>query len=466
MEKKPRILLVDDDESLCKVLAVILKRSGYDVVTIMRANEAMEHFKDSYSNSPFDVVMQDIRMPEISGLDLIKQYHQIDPSIVILIITAWGDTEMAIKAMRLGAYDYIKKPFDNETELKATIDRAIQMRQIRHLLRPNDVGLMDSLKIIGATAQMKDVYDLIRRIAPTNSTVLIQGESGTGKELIARSIHYQSARLSESFLSVNCGAFSENLLESELFGHIKGAFTNAFTDKKGLLEVADKGTFFLDEVSELSPTLQVKLLRAIESKEFIPLGGTETRKVNVRFIAATNTNLLEQMNKGFFREDLFYRLNVIAINLPPLRERRDDIPLLAGYFIAKYNKLMGKDVRSFTESTMNFLVDYHWPGNIRELENLIQRGVALTESDIIELDDLNPQQVSIKKPQQLKDISDGRSDTTLSGGFNLTEKIEEIEKDYIRSALARSKYNQILAAQLLGTSVRTLRYKIKKYKLD
>jgi DNA-binding NtrC family response regulator len=473
MESKGKILLVDDDESICNVLTIILKKEGYEIITSTRASEALTYFKNAALENPFDIIIQDIRMPDISGLELIKHFQEIEPNVIILVITAFSDYQTASEAMRQGAYDYIKKPFDNEIDLKPAINRAIQSRRLRQTLNLPDIT--DSLKFIGTTPQMKEIYNLIRRIAPTNSTVLIQGESGTGKELIARSVHYQSTRFSESFLTVNCGAFSDNLLESELFGHVKGAFTNAFSDKKGLLEVTDKGTFFLDEVSELSPALQVKLLRAIEAKEFIPVGSTETKKVDIRFIGATNTDLQEQVKKGSFREDLFYRLNVIFIQLPPLRQRKDDIPLLAGYFLAKYNKIMGKEVKEFSAQAMDSLVNYPWPGNIRELENVIQRSVALADDKIIGISLFNNREKSLVSisnagdttiPTEILDLGENLSSQLTTKGFNLEAKIEEIEKNYIKNALEQTKWNQTAAAKLLGLNIRVLRYKIKKYNLS
>ena len=469
--------MVDDEESICTVLSSTLKREGYEVVTSAIASEGIAYFREAFSNNPFDVVLQDIRMSDISGLDLIKQYQETDPLVIIMVITALTDFQTATEAMRRGAYDFIKKPFDNEIDVKPAVERAIQLRRLHQNLKETP-DILNSFKIIGATPQMKEIYDLVRRIAATDSTVLIQGESGTGKELIARSIHYQSSRFSESFLSVNCGAFSENLLESELFGHVKGSFTGAIADKKGLLEVANKGTFFLDEVSELSPALQVKLLRVIETREFMPVGSTEHKRVDARFVAATNTDLQEQVKNGNFREDLFYRLNVISIMLPPLRERKDDIPLLVGYFLAKYNKMMRKDVRGLSDEAMASLIGYSWPGNIREFENVIQRGMALNKGTIINIGNLNlmpvtrlpgrPADIKRESEKAVLDVSraDKEGAVIPSGGIKLEQKIEEIECDFIKTALQQSWWSQTLAAKLLGLNIRTLRYKINKYKLN
>ncbi|MBI5778711.1 MAG: sigma-54-dependent Fis family transcriptional regulator [Planctomycetes bacterium] len=470
MENKGRRLVVDDEESICTVLASTLKREGYEVVTATSASEGTAHFRNAFSSRPFDTILQDIRMPGISGLDLIRQFQEIDPSVIILMITALTDFQTAIEAMRRGAYDFIKKPFDNEIDIKPAVERAMQLRRL-HQNHKESPETFNYFKIIGTTSQMKEIYGLVRRVAATDSTVLIQGESGTGKELIARSIHNQSSRFSESFLSVNCGAFSENLLESELFGHVKGSFTSAIADKKGLLEVANKGTFFLDEVSELSTALQVKLLRVIETREFMPVGSTEHKRADARFIAATNTDLQEQVKNGNFREDLFYRLNVISIMLPPLRERKDDIPLLVGYFLAKYNKLMKKDIKGLADDVMESLIGYSWPGNIRELENVIQRGMALTEGAMITSANLNLMPVARGKATPVAGKEKpGSGDAVMhalsAGGVNLRQKIEDMERNYIKAALQQGKWNQSVAARLLGLNIRTLRYKLKKHKLD
>ena len=477
MEAKGRILIVDDEEGICTILSSTLKREGDEVVTSTVASEGISHFRDAFPGKPFDVILQDIRMPGISGLELIKQYQGIDPSAIIMVITALTDFQTAAEAMRRGAYDFIKKPFDNEIDVKPAVERALQLRRL-HKDFKDTPDILNSFKIIGATPQMKGIYDLVRRVAATDSTVLIQGESGTGKELIARSIHNQSSRVSESFLSVNCGAFSENLLESELFGHVKGSFTSAISDKKGLLEVANKGTFFLDEVSELSSALQVKLLRVIETREFMPVGSTEHKRADSRFIAATNTDLQEQVKNGNFRDDLFYRLNVISIMLPPLRERKDDIPLLVGYFIAKYNKVMKKDVKGLSDDAMESLIGYSWPGNIRELENVIQRGMALNEGTIINQKNLNlmpairlpgrPADIKKQLERSAPDVSGAYNEGVVipPGGIKLEQKVEGLERDFIKAALQQSQWSQASAARLLGLNVRTLRYKINKYKLN
>ena len=462
--------MVDDEENICSTVDITLKRDGYEIVCANEGNQGVELFKQAFaSGKPFDVILQDVHLPDISGLDLIERFQKIDPKIPIIIITAQANHQTATEAMRKGAFDYLPKPFDNETGLKPALKRAVLARKLRLTLNIADDGDY-RLRIIGNTPKMKEIYDLVARIAPTNSTVLIEGESGTGKELVARSVHYQSTRLFEPFITVNCGAFSEHLLESELFGHVKGSFTSAYADKKGFLEVADKGTFFLDEISELPTTLQVKLLRVIETREFMPVGSTETRKVDVRFIAATNTNLEEQVRKGKFREDLFYRLNVIYIDLPPLRERRDDVPLLVGNFLDKYNKLMNKEVKQLSNEAMESLISRYWPGNVRELENVIQRAVALSIGNTVELNDITFGGRMIGRLEPLKSLETSQPKPAppafvFKEGFNLEAEVEAIEKKYIQAALEQCKWNQTAATKLLGINLRILRYKMSKYKL-
>ncbi|MFA5794915.1 MAG: sigma-54 dependent transcriptional regulator [Candidatus Brocadiia bacterium] len=467
-ETKGRILVVDDEESICTVLEVVLRNEGYEVTTTTDGYEGLKLFKESYPDRPYDLIIQDIKMPEISGLTLLGKFQEINPEVIVLIITAFSSYQVAVEAMRLGAYDYIQKPFDNELDLKPTIQRAVHMKRLMTMAKTaykdEEVGVNPFKIIVGTSPEMKKIYDLIRRVAQTDSTVIIQGESGTGKELVARALHYQSARMSELFLTVNCGAFTETLLESELFGHIKGSFTHAISDKKGLLEVADKGTFFLDEVSELSPALQVKLLRVIEAREFKPVGSVETKKSDVRFITATNVNLEDQVKKGLFREDLFYRLNVINIHLPPLRERSSDIPLLAGHFLGKYARMMKKDIKGFDTEALETLMLYHWPGNIRELENSVQRAVALSQGALIKPDDLN---LKLQPLGLNKEMGEPVLMGADGGGVNINmeEKMTEIEKAYIEKALKLTNGNLTEAAKLLGTTYRTLRYKAKKYNI-
>jgi two-component system response regulator PilR (NtrC family) len=444
-ETSGKILIVDDEESICETLAIMLKRAGYAVVTTTDSEAALSLLADERP----DVILLDVRMPNVDGLQILKAIRDKSINVTPMIMTAFSAWDTAVEAMRLGAFDYIRKPFDRD-DVKACIQRAMHFRRLSETLRKrgDDSPFLYSV-LVGNSQGVKELFEMIRRVAPTDATVLIQGESGTGKELVARAVHYGSARAEEPFITVNCGAFTETLLESELFGHVQGAFTGAVRDKKGLIEVADGGTFFLDEVSEMSPQLQVKILRVLEEREYKPVGGTQTRKSDVRFITATNRNLEALVKTGAFREDLFYRLNVICLDVPPLRERKEDIPLLAGHFIAKYAKAMNKGIKTVADDAMDALMNYEWPGNVRELENAIQRAVALSQSNKIVSDDLLGK-VRMFVPAQ---------------GIDLEKKIEDIEKAYLTSALAMTNNNLTKAAALLGMNFRQLRYKLKKYGL-
>ena len=448
-----RILLVDDEESMCEMLSVVLRRDGYEVLSAHSGDEALR----AIHARPVDLVISDLKMPGMTGIDLLRQVKTSHPTIPFVVMTAYETWDTAVEAMRLGAFDYVKKPFDNR-DIRNTVERALRPPAMREGRSTRQDELIQARLIVGSSPKTKAVLDLIRRVAPTDSTVLVSGESGTGKELVARALHLGSTRANESFLSVNCGAFTDTLLESELFGHAKGSFTGAIADKKGLFEVADKGTFFLDEVSEMSVATQVKLLRVLEEREFKPVGSTETRKVDVRMIAATNRRLEEEVTRGTFRKDLYYRLNVIAIDLPPLRDRRDDIPLLAGHFLAKYSKLMKKNVLRFTEDALEALVAYSWPGNVRELENTVQRALALTESNEIRLADF------AEKIQQTRG-SLPFEPMIPPAGIDLEKTLGDLEKSFLEKALALSGGNLTEAGKLLNLKFRQMRYKVKKYEL-
>ncbi|OHB71765.1 MAG: hypothetical protein A2W23_00505 [Planctomycetes bacterium RBG_16_43_13] len=451
------ILIVDDEQSICDVISVVLRKEGYAVTTTTSPKDAIRIFK----KTAFDVVIQDIKMPEMDGIELLKTLKEINSEAIVVIMTACSTWERAVEAMRLGAFGYIKKPFDTNLDIRITVVRALHLKDVQAETKKTfDEAVRATGLMIGSSDQMKLVYDLIRRTAPTDSTVTIQGESGVGKELVARALHYGSSRLNKPFIAVNCGAFTETLLESELFGHIKGAFTGAVADKVGLLEVADKGTFFLDEVSDTSPQLQIKLLRVLEEREFKPVGGTANKKVDIRLITATNKDLEQEVKNGNFRKDLYYRLNVIPIAIPPLRDRREDIPLLSGYFLSKFAKQMHKNVHRFTEDAKFALMDYKWPGNIRELENTIQRAVALSEGEEISKDDLFEHIGQISLPQT----------TTVSkltqDGADLEKIIGDVEMDYLKDAVKLSDGNHTKASQLLRMSLSSFRYKLQKYGLD
>jgi two-component system response regulator PilR (NtrC family) len=454
-ETKGRLLIVDDEEGIRDTLCIMLRRSGYETEGARSGEEALRKFRER----PADLVLQDVRMPGMGGIELLRSLKETDPRVLVIVMTAFSTWSTAVEAMRLGAYNYIKKPFDNET-LKEMVARAVEhARRLRTETAPGQQAPPSLRMIVGNTPQMQEVFSIVRRIAPTDSTVLIQGESGTGKELIARLVHLSSLRAENSFIAVSCSAFPESLLESELFGHVRGAFTGATTNKKGLFEVADGGTFFLDEVGDLSPQMQVKLLRVLEEREIKPVGSTEIKKVDVRLISATNRDLEEEVKIGNFREDLFFRLNVIPIPLPPLRERRDDIPLLAGFFLARYAAAMKKNVTGFEPNAIETLVRSPWPGNIRELENAIQRAVALAQSDQVLCADVLPNGAT---PAPLTDFLG----ELPAEGLHLEEKLEEIERHYIQQALIRTNGHIGKAAEILGMSFRSIRYRIEKLGIE
>jgi DNA-binding NtrC family response regulator len=445
-----RILVVDDEESMRELLTIMLAKEGYEVRAFENPLEAVE---DAGDNPP-DLAIQDLKMPKMNGIELLRRLLEIDPALPVIIITAFSSWETAVEAMRIGAYDYIRKPFDNDA-IKTIVRRAIEQRRLAPSLGLKDKPIgFESM--VGDSKVMHDILKVVTRIAGTDSTVLISGESGTGKELVARAIHFHSLRSAGPFISVNCGAFTESILESELFGHVRGSFTGAFSDKKGLLEVANRGTFFLDEVADLAHTTQVKFLRVLEERRFIPVGSTEEKQLDVRFIAATNRNLAEEVKRGAFREDLFYRLNVIPIEILPLRQRKEDIPLLAGHFLAVYSRNMNKEVTSFSEYALRQLMSYDWPGNIRELDNVIQRAVALSDGPVVRYFETG----GLTRPPG------GDKADFPAEGFDLDKKIEEIERRYIEQALDRTDGNLTKAAELLGISFRSIRYKVKKLKLD
>lgn len=456
--KGRRILIVDDENSMRELLGIMLENEGFQTLKARDGLAALETFKTEHET--IDLVIQDLKMPGLDGVDLLRDLKRLRPDIPVIVITAFSTWDSAVEAMRLGAYDYIRKPFDTEV-VRSIVCRAIEQRMI---IDSSSEEVRSTLsyksEIIGHNSLMQDVFQMIKRIAPTDSTVLIQGESGTGKELVARAVHYRSFRRDKTFISVNCSAFTESLLESELFGHVRGAFTGAFEDKEGLFKAADKGTLFLDEVADMSLTTQVKILRVLEERRVCPVGSAHTEPVDVRIIAATNKDMEEEVRKGNFREDLFYRLNVIPLFLPPLRERKDDIPLLAGYFLAKYSEQMNKNVTTLSVGAKSVLQDYHWPGNVRELENIIQRHVALAEGLSIEEVRI---QSNAPPPQPTRLASSGENVFEIPDtGINLEDLLEEFERKHIIEALKKTNGNLTNAARLLGMSYRSMRYRVKK----
>jgi two-component system response regulator PilR (NtrC family) len=451
---KEIIHIIDDEPIIHEVLGDLLTSEGYSVEISSGGKEALKKF-DSQS---YDLILLDLLMPGMDGIEVLHKIKEKDPEAQVIIITAYASVESAISAMKSGAFDYVQKPFKHD-ELLMTIKRAIEHKT----LQQENIRLKEELNkkfkfenIIGKSNQMQDVFETIKAVAPTRSTILIQGESGTGKELVARAIHQNSNRTGFPFITVNSGSLPPDLLESHLFGHVKGAFTGATNLKKGLFEAADKGTIFFDEISSLNLETQAKLLRVMQEKEFMRLGGTSIIKVDVRVIAATNTGLEEMIQEGVFREDLFYRLNVIKIELPPLRQRTGDIPLLVKHFLDVYNQENNKKVKHVSDEVMELLEKYHWPGNIRELENLIERAVVLSRGDTITVDNI---------PPFLLDSPSGEEEYNLST-YNLKERTRVFQKQSIKDALRRCRGVQKKAADMLGLKPTTLNEMIKRLDID
>jgi two-component system response regulator PilR (NtrC family) len=447
-----RILVVDDEQSMRELLAIMLKKEGYEVVTA----ESRAVAAAVLAQGPTDMVITDVRLPDGDGIEILRHVKSASPETAVIVMTAFGSTEAAVAALKLGAHDYLLKPFDVE-ELKIVVRNALEQRQLReeNLRLKAEFRSQHGLdRLIGVSPVMVALFDLVRTIAPTGSTVLITGESGTGKELVAKAIHALSGRRDEPFVSVSCGALPETLLESELFGHLKGSFTDAHQNKKGLFEAAHTGTLFLDEVGEMSASMQVKLLRALQERRIRRVGGTEEVEVDVRVVSATNVPLETLVREKRFREDLFYRLQVIPIQTPPLRERREDIPLLAEHFLRRFSRELGKSLAKISEEAMARLAHHSWPGNVRELENVIERAVAL-ETTAAVLPERLPEALWSSKPQPV-----GQD---LSPGFKLDEHLKGMERHFLRQALERAQGDRARAAQLLGVSSRSLRYLMRKH---
>lgn len=460
MEKHGKILFVDDDPGLRTVIPIALAKDGHTVDTAENGEAALR----KSSETGYDLVIQDVRMPGMNGMELLKHLIALRPFVPVIVMTAYSTWDVAVEAMRLGAFDYIKKPFDNH-ELRQLTRRALSYGAAAE----SEGDTLEKVRMIGSSPAIKEIQDIVRRTAKSDSTVLVEGESGSGKELIAALLHVQSHRREGPFIPVNCGGFSETLLESELFGHIRGAFTGAVADKKGLLELANGGTFFLDEIGETSLSTQVRLLRVLETKTFIPVGGETPRRTDVRFVAATNRDLGGMVRAGTFREDLYYRLNVIPIHMPPLRERRDDIPLLAGYFLSQYARKFNRRLTRYDQAAMDAILSYDWPGNIRELQNAVQRAVSLADGEIVTFRDVFPAWTVSRAGGGVARPGEG-DDRLLppfeDSGFDLEKTLADIEADYIREALKRCDNNLTQAAERLGITFRSLRYKVQKLKLE
>jgi two-component system response regulator PilR (NtrC family) len=458
-----RILIVDDERSMREMLAILLRREGHEVLTAENGRTAL----DLIGRRSFDVIVSDARMPDIDGLDVLRQARAVNPSVIAIMVTAYGSPDLIRGVETLGVNDYVEKPFNTEVlkfRIRKELDRT-RLHQENTLLKRAMRSAHQFENIIGTSSTMLRVFDLVDTIAPTGSTVLITGESGTGKELIARAIHVRSSRAERPFVAVNCGALTETLLDSELFGHVRGAFTGADGNKKGLIEVADKGTIFLDEIGEMSPMLQVKLLRVLQERRFRRVGGTEEIDADIRIIAATNRDLARMVSDGQFREDLFYRINVIPVRMPPLRERTGDIPQLAEHFIARFAPQMKKTIEGIEPAAMASLTAYAWPGNVRELENAMERAVALERTSVVTVDSL-PDAVRGTVPAALAASGSLAAASPLpDAGFDLEQHVQHIEREYIAEALRRSGGVKVKAAELLGMSFRSFRYYMKKYNL-
>jgi DNA-binding NtrC family response regulator len=433
---RKNILVVDDEKSQREILELILSEEGYDVTTASSGEAAIKFAKDRR----FDLALTDLKMTGMDGIELLQHLLAFDSSIIVILLTAHGSIESAKEALRRGAFDYLEKPYDKKALLE-TINRALDR-----------LDAIDS-EIISASPKMETVKKMILKVARSNSTVLVRGESGTGKELIARAVHNQSPRNTEMFQAVNRAAINENLLESELFGHEKGSFTGAHAEKKGLFEIADRGTLFLDEIAELDVGIQAKLLRALQERKIRRVGGTHEMNVDVRVIAATNRDLRAMVADGRFRDDLYYRINVLSIDVPPLRERREDIPVLIDYFLKKHTRNTSRLVRGLTGETRKLMVDYSWPGNVRQLESAIERAILLCEGDEITVEDL---------PSELRQ----EVGPTAEGAFRLPAEginFEDVERHLITQAMEQTDYNITKSAKLLGLTFRTLQYRLEKF---
>jgi len=457
----PHILIVDDELSMREFLEVLLRREGYRITCAENGGKAL----DFIAQDSFDLLLLDIRLGDMSGIEVLKAAKSQNPQTIVIMISAYASTETAVEAMNEGAYDYVPKPFDKD-ELVQTVARALELKTLEHEKEVMDDELKKNLffsRIVGTSHGMLQIYDMVRQVARTKTNILITGESGTGKELIARSIHEESDRRNEPFVVINCGGIPETLMESELFGHKKGAFTGATEDKRGLFEIADKGTIFLDEIGELSLPIQVKLLRGVQERVFKPVGGNDNISVDIRIISATNKKLEEEVIAGRFREDLFYRLNVIEIRVPPLRERKGDLRALAQLFLDKYADEMGKTVTKISSYAIDMLNRYDFPGNVRELENLMERSVALSNTNILLPDSLA---LSFHKRRWIEGSEDKRFNIDdVSNGIALDDVLDDIERAYIKKALERTDGNKQKAAELLSINPRSMRHRIKKLEI-
>ncbi len=466
---RPRILVVDDEPSMRDMLRIVLRRDGYEVLLAENGREALACLQ----KEPIDLLLSDIRMPDVSGVEVLRAAKEMNRDIVAFMMTAFASTETAVEAMRLGAVDYFTKPFSMD-ELRLKVRQHLEASRLRqeNLLLKRALNTRHQFSnIIGRSEAMRAVFATIEMVANTSSTVLVGGESGTGKELVARAIHFNSLRRDRPFVAINCGAVPETLLESELFGHVRGAFTGADSNKKGLMEVAEGGTIFLDEIGEMTPPMQVKLLRVLQDRRFRRLGGTEEVQADVRVIAATNQDLPKLVDQGKFREDLFYRINVLSVHLPALRDRAEDIPLLAEHFLEHFSAQMAKSVRTISAEAMRLLQAHTWRGNVRELQNAIERAVALEQSETI-LPETLPEDIrrgggAAAPAPAAASLGAALAPElpALGEGFDLEARGEEFYRHYMALALERAGGVQVKAAEMLGMSFRSFRYYAKKFNL-
>jgi two-component system response regulator HydG len=448
---KEKILVVDDEQSHRTMLTAVLSKEGFEVSEADDGTSAVK----AVENDTFDLILMDIRMTDMDGIEAITEIKKLSPSIPVIMMTAYASVKTAVEALKSGAYDYLTKPLDMD-ELKILIKKALDYYHLQKeniFLKERLADRFDFSQIIGRSRAMKELFETLSLIAPSDATVLIYGESGTGKEIVANAIHQNSPRAQKPFIKVNCAALPETLLESELFGHERGAFTGAVTRKAGRFQLADGGSLFLDEISDMSLTTQVKLLRVLQEREFEPLGSTRTIQVDIRLITATNKDLEEEVKAGRFREDLFYRLNVVPVHLPPLRKRKDDIPLLVEHFLNIYREKNKSSVKGFLPKTMDIMVRYDWPGNVRELENVIERSILLSRSEFISPEDLpQPVQGAEDKDQSLVSVPQGMT-------------LKEVEKEVIIQTLSDTKGSRTQTARILGISRKTLQNKLKEYSI-
>jgi two-component system response regulator AtoC len=451
---KTKILIVDDEVDALDLMEELFEKNDYETYTARNGVEALNNIRESEP----DIMISDIFMPEMDGMTLLEMVRKKNPDISIIMITAHGTIETAVEAMKKGAKDYILKPLRLD-EIVAKVETISQLKSLikeNQYLREKLAKKYNFENIIGKNRRMLELFELVKDIAKSNATVLIGGESGTGKELIANAIHFNSERVKKPFVKVNCAVLAENLLESELFGHVKGAFTGAIKDKIGRFELAHDGTIFLDEIGDISPNMQLKLLRVLQEGEFEKVGGTETKKVDVRILAATNRNLEEAMKNGVFRQDLYYRLNVIPIVVPPLKDRKDDIPLLVSHFLEKFNKDFNKKIEAVDDEAMGFLKSYDWPGNIRELQNLMERAIVLNKTNILTVKDY---------PNFITD-TESVEDEVIDTNHSLTDLVDSFEKKIIVKALRENNFNKLRTAEKLGIHRSTFMSKLKKYDIN